>query len=201
MYSYHKVLQWIKVYWTIGTWLEEKEWVISFLDVKLCFSSWMAGCATCLPTILVLFSCLAGSKHFIVTFWASVEPVITLSCNLETWLFRYSFWLSWAKDESELGDRSSWDSGARCCWDCFPEMSLSSVWQYCCILRPANSSNIYRSLSGPFAALMLLNLTSNGMDKAKKTEDKHSKAAAALGELLIPQNITRSAFLPLNLGF
>lgn len=72
MYSYHKALQWIKVYWTIETWLEENEWVISFLDVKLCFSSWMAGCATCLPTILVLLNCLAGSKHFIVLFWAVV---------------------------------------------------------------------------------------------------------------------------------
>lgn len=72
MYSYHKGLQWIKVYWTVGTWWEEKEWVTSSLDVKLCSSIWLAGCATCLPTILVLINCPAWSKHFIVPFWAVV---------------------------------------------------------------------------------------------------------------------------------
>lgn len=30
----------------------------------------MVRCSTCLPTILILLNCPAGSKHFIVSFWA-----------------------------------------------------------------------------------------------------------------------------------
>jgi len=47
---------------------------------------------------------------------------------------------------------------------------------------------------------MLLNLTSNGVKKVRRREEKHRKAATGLGELVIP-HVTRSAFLPLNLGF
>lgn len=76
MYSYHKVLQWIKVYWTIEPdWKKKNE---SFLDFHLESheSFYMLNCIslvewfdifTCLPTILILLNCPAGSKHYIVS--------------------------------------------------------------------------------------------------------------------------------------
>lgn len=59
----------------------------------------------------------------------------------------------------------------------------------------------YLGKFGQFPALVLLHLTSDGMDKARRTEKQHS--IAALCKLLVPQvpRTTGSTFRPLNLSF
>lgn len=195
MYSYHKVLQWIKVCRARGTWLEEKDLVISLLDIKQCFSSGMTGCATCLPAILVLPNCPAGLKHFIMPFWAVVFYGAHQNLVLQprNWLLVFILWFFWAEVESELRDGSSWDSGVRCWWYCFPEMSLSSAWQSCCILRPPTQV-IFREVWAISCTWCFCIWPQMEWIKARKTEKQHIKAA--LGEPLVLQNTAGSAFLP-----